>query len=241
MEWYYNSVEYVVKHGYFAGTGDNTFSPAAPMTRAMFVTVLSRLDGVTVSDAVSPFEDVPAGAWYEGEAAWAVDNELVSGVGGSNFAPEQNVTRQQMAALMVRYIAYYTEKNKTEIEATEAAKAFTDADEIASYAKDAAALCCSYGLIGGYPDGSFDPTGTATHSQVAAVIYRLALLLVIGETDTGNGLDTGELSPIPIKSPEAARAAEEAVVRAAVLRPARLLPKRLPTLRLRAKRTVSQS
>ena len=189
-DWYYDSVDYVAKQGYFTGTGNNTFSPNTSMTRAMFVAVLARLDGVTVDDNVSPFADVPAGAWYAGEVAWAVEKGLASGVDSNSFAPEKAVTRQQMASFMAHYIAYYEEKNDVTIKTDGAAGMFSDEGKIASYAKDAVALCTSYGLISGYPDGSFDPEGIASRAQVASVIYRLAKLLGIENVDTDDKTDT---------------------------------------------------
>lgn len=180
--WYYEPVKYVTANKYFEGTGNNQFSPSNPMTRGMFVTVLSRLDKVTVSDDVSPFSDVASGAWYAGEVAWASENKLASGTGNGMFSPDKSVTRQEMAAFMSRYISYYTTKNNVTFKTVADVKTFTDADKISSYAADAVSLCCSYGLIDGYTDGSFGPNDTATRAQVAAVIYRLALLLDTGET-----------------------------------------------------------
>lgn len=178
--WYHDDVNYVVDHGYFNGMSENAFSPDANMTRAMFVTVLARLDGASVGDDVSPFNDVAAGAWYAGEVKWASENGIVNGVGDNKFAPDHSVSRQEMAALMMRYIAYYTAKNKVTFKATGSSAAFTDADSVADYAKEAVTLCRSYGLINGNGDGTFAPTALSTRAQVAAVIHRLALLLATG-------------------------------------------------------------
>lgn len=181
-EWYYSPVDYVVKQGYFAGTSATTFSPAASMTRGMFVTVLARFDGAEVDNTkTTTFADVAAGEWYTGAVAWAVENGLVSGMSESSFAPNQSVTRQQMAAILAKYIAYYKEKNGTTLAENGSVKTFTDAAQIDAYAKDAVALCCGYGIISGYPDGSFGPTGTSTRAQVASVIQRLQKLLTGGE------------------------------------------------------------
>lgn len=180
--WYYDDVDYVAKHGYFNGTSESTFAPDDSMTRAMFVTVLSRLDGASTDDGVSPFSDVVSGTWYAGEVKWAVEAGIASGVGGNQFAPDRPVSRQDMATFMSRYLTYYTEKNKVTFKATGSAEAFPDAGEIADYAVDAVALCRSYGLINGYDDGTFAPIALSTRAQVAAVIHRLALLLETGET-----------------------------------------------------------
>lgn len=182
--WYYDDVEYSAGHGYFNGTGGGAFSPDASMTRAMFVTVLARLDGVSADDNVSPFDDVAAGLWYSGAVAWAAENEIVSGVGENNFAPNQPVTRQQMAALMARYLAYYAQKNSVAFTATGSTAAFSDASQIASWAAEAVTLCRSYGLLSGNPDGTFAPAAASTRAQVAAVVHRLALLLPTGTAVT---------------------------------------------------------
>ncbi len=190
-DWYYDSVKYVSEHKYFEGTGGGAFSPNAPMTRAMFVTVLSRLENVTAGDEVSPFDDVASGSWYAGEVAWAVDKKLANGTGDGMFSPENSVTRQDMAAFMSRYISYYTANHEVTLKAAGAAKSFTDESSIAAYAKDAVALCTSYGLIDGYPDGSFAPSDTATRAQVATVIYRLALLLEGGNGEESEAASAG--------------------------------------------------
>ena len=182
--WYYDDVEYAAEHRYFNGTGGGAFSPDTSMTRAMFVTVLARLDGASADDNVSPFDDVAAGLWYSGAVAWAAQNEIVSGVGENNFAPNQPVTRQQMAALMARYLAYYAQKNSVAFTATGSTAAFSDASQIASWATEAVTLCRSYGLLSGNPDGTFAPAVASTRAQVAAVVHRLALLLPTGTTVT---------------------------------------------------------
>ncbi len=157
------------------------------MTRAMFVTVLARLDGVDASDNVQPFDDVASGTWCAGEVAWAAANGIVSGIGSNQFAPNEPVSRQQMATFMARYIEYYAEKNKVTFTATGSTAAFSDAGQIAEYAVKAVALCRSYGLVNGNPDGSFGPTAQSTRAQVAAVVHRLALLLPTGKPVTTPG------------------------------------------------------
>ena len=211
--WYNDSVEYVASHKYFEGTGNNEFSPSSAMTRAMFVTVLARLDGASVNNTASAFDDVTSGSWYAGAVAWAVENQIANGVGDNKFAPTQNVTRQDMASFMARYIAYYTEKNNVTFTDGEYSKTFTDEAKISSYAADAVELCVSYGLIDGYPDGSFGPQDTANRAQVAAVIHRLALLL-----ETGKSAEEPDISVAPspsvktaeVTSPDELKAAAEA-------------------------------
>ena len=177
--WYFNDVEYVTQRGYFSGTGSGEFSPEVPMTRAMFVTVLARLDGAAL-DGAAAFDDVPAGTWYAGAVAWAVENDIASGVGGGLFAPEKPVTREQMAAIMARYIEYYAKKQNVTFEAQSAGVGFTDAADISAFAAEAVGLCRGYGLISGLGDGRFAPKDDSTRAQVASVVHRLAQFLTTG-------------------------------------------------------------
>ena len=175
--WYYEYVDYVVGKGYFIGTSDSQFSPSGTMTRAMFVTVLSRLDGSKVDNNVAPFTDVPSGAWYAGAVKWAVDNSIVNGVGENKFNPNGAITREQMCAIMDRFITYYGEKNNQTHNTVETVKEFLDAASIDAYATKAVANCQTYGLVNGYPDGNFYPKNDSTRAQVAAVISRLDWLV----------------------------------------------------------------
>ena len=100
--WARNNIADAVERGLFSGTSDNTFSPNAPMTRAMFVTVLYRMDdGIALGD--SYFIDVDEDAWYYDAVCWASENELVAGTDTWHFSPNQNITREQMVAILYRY------------------------------------------------------------------------------------------------------------------------------------------
>ena len=185
--WYYGAVDYVAEHGYFNGTDVGKFSPDKPMTRGMFVTVLARVDGVEGNDQANPFEDVPSGMWYSGAVAWAAERGIVLGVGGNRFAPERQVSRQEMAAFIARYLTYYMKEHGVTFQATGTAPAFKDADKIADYAVEAVELCRTYGLVYGDEKGCFVPGSLATRAEAATVIQRLALLLETGEEEPSGG------------------------------------------------------
>ncbi|MCC8090399.1 MAG: S-layer homology domain-containing protein [Oscillospiraceae bacterium] len=185
-DWYYDAVSEVAAAGYFNGTSATTFDPQLTMTRAMFVTVLARFDGATVDNSAdTTFTDVPTGQYYTGAVAWAAENGLVQGYGGNAFGTSNPITRQDMAVLMTRYIAYYEAKNS--IAATTSAKGsetthdvvddpaeFADAASIAAYATEAVVECANYGLLIGDDNGNFRPTASATRAEAAAVISRLS-------------------------------------------------------------------
>ena len=152
------------------GTGTNRFEPEATMTRAMFVTVIGRASGIEPEDySVSDFSDVDIGEWYGPYVAWAAESGIVNGVGGNLFAPDDPITREQMAVIIMRY----AEHEGSELESTNPAADFTDAELIDDWAAEAVGLAQRAGLITGKEGGRFDPLGTATRSEVCTVIYRL--------------------------------------------------------------------
>lgn len=185
--WYYEYVDFVAEKGYFAGTSATTFSPDVTMTRAMFVTVLARLDEADVDNSVSSFADVPTDTWYTGSVTWASENGIVTGVGNNRFNPEQAITRQEMCVIMNRFIDYYGEKTGQVHETEGSTALFPDNSQISSWAAAAVSVCREYGLITGYDDGYFHPLDNSTRAQVAAVISRLAWLVKPEETPDSTG------------------------------------------------------
>jgi hypothetical protein len=163
-------VEYVFINSLFKGTSATTFSPNTPMTRAMLVTVMYRMQGTTPAIAYdNPFSDVPTGAYYTTAVEWAAANGITKGIGGGLFAPEADITRQDIAVILMRY----SEFAKVQFPITlQYAVEFTDHNEIASYAAQAVeALYCG-GIIYGKPGNLFDPRGSATRADVAAILHR---------------------------------------------------------------------
>lgn len=185
--WYYEYVDFVTDKGYFAGTSATTFSPDVTMTRAMFVTVLARLDDADIDNSVTAFVDVPTGTWYTGSVTWASENGIVSGIGNNRFDPDGEITREQMCVIMDRFIDYYGEKTNQVHETEGSTALFPDNSQISSWARDAVANCREYGLIAGYDDGLFHPLDNSTRAQVATVISRLAWLVKPEENPNQGG------------------------------------------------------
>ncbi len=185
-DWFYDAVSEVTAAGYFNGTSATTFDPQLTMTRAMFVTVLARFDGATVDNSAdTTFTDVPTGQYYTGAVAWAAENGLVQGYGGNAFGTSNPITRQDMAVLMTRYIAYYEAKNsvaattsaagsETTHDVVDDPAEFADAASIAAYATEAVVECANYGLLIGDDNGNFRPTSASTRAEAATVISRLS-------------------------------------------------------------------
>ncbi|MBR5782969.1 MAG: S-layer homology domain-containing protein [Clostridia bacterium] len=166
------AMDFVFTTGLFAGTSDDTFSPNASMTRAMFVTVLGRLHGAAVNHkTATKFTDVPTGKWYSGYVAWAYENDIVDGISDTAFAPNAAVTREQICLILVNYcdsacnVAFNMPK-------TQAAKTFADAAKISNWAKKAVTACQRAGIIQGKTGNKFDPQGLATRAEVATIIMN---------------------------------------------------------------------
>ena len=171
-DWFYDSVSYVYENGMMSGTSATRFAPNENLTRAMFVTILGRLDGVKVNHKVATvFTDVKKGQYYTGYVKWGNDNGIVNGTTKTTFGPDENITREQMCALMVRYAKYAG----VELKAVNKSVTFKDAAKISGYAKAAVKTCQRAGLVsgeaieGGY---NFRPTGNATRAEAAAIFER---------------------------------------------------------------------
>ncbi len=104
--WYYEDVEFVSENGLMIGTGDNKFSPEAIVDRAMLVTVLWRLEGSPIVDSPITFVDVPADQWYTAAVNWAAANGIVNGYGDGIFGAMDDLTHEQVMAILNRYAVY---------------------------------------------------------------------------------------------------------------------------------------
>lgn len=165
--WYANAINFVTGEGLFSGTGADTFSPDAAMTRGMFITVLWRLAGSPKTESTSLFADVSADAWYCGAAAWASENGIVSGTGGGMFSPDLNITREQAAVILYRYASF--SENDVSVSDETALSAFTDASMVSDWARAALGWSVEKGLING-TDGKLNPSGSATRAQAAKIL-----------------------------------------------------------------------
>lgn len=166
--WYGQSVKYVLEAGLFKGTGTGVFSPDGTMTRAMFVTVLSRLAKAdTGTVGASDFADVPVSAWYALSVSWANKNGLVGGVTADTFAPDSPITREQLVTILYRFYAY--QKKTADASDSSTLEAFSDSGDVSGWAKEAMTWAVGTGLLSG-SDGKLNPKGLATRAQVAKIV-----------------------------------------------------------------------
>ncbi|MEA5012220.1 MAG: S-layer homology domain-containing protein [Angelakisella sp.] len=180
--WAKEDIEFVVSRGLFSGTSETKFSPNTAMTRGMFVTALGRLANADVSSyAKSSFTDVKGDAYYMGYIEWASKNNIVNGVGNGKFAPDQSITREQMAVIMSNYaktIGYTLPKVHIE-------NIFADNAKISTYAKEAVKQMQMAGVISGKNSNLFDPQSNTTRAEVSAVLRRFVELAISSDTAQG--------------------------------------------------------
>ena len=166
-DWFYEAVQYVYENGMMSGTGDTTFSPDTTTTRGMIVTILHRMEGKP-SAAGEKFVDVAAGQYYADAVAWASANGIVSGYGNNLFGPNDPITREQMAAILYRYVQHkgYDDAVKGDV------STFADGNQVSSYAVKAMNWAVGVGMISGVGNNLLDPAGSATRAQVATILMR---------------------------------------------------------------------
>jgi uncharacterized Fe-S center protein len=181
--WYANAVAYCNGNGVMGDTSDTTFSPQAPMSRAMLATVLYRVEGSPAAES-GGFVDVEAGAWYSDAISWAAENDIIGGYGDNRFGTDDPVTREQIAVILWRYDGSPA--------ATGAEESFADADAISSWALDGVKWARENNIIGGKPGNLFDPQAGAIRAEVAAVLQRYL----------SNGENTATSEPSPTDPPQ---------------------------------------
>lgn len=169
--WYHSSVDYVLNHHIMTGTSSETFEPTSNLTRAMVCTILYAMEGKPVSLSSAGFSDVSAGDWFVDPVNWAASNGVVAGMGDGSFAPNANVTREQLAT-MLRSYANYKSKDVT---SNGDLSGFADAGNISSWAYENVAWAVGAGLISGKPGGLIDPMGTATRAEAATMFHRFCV------------------------------------------------------------------
>ena len=167
-DWFYDAVRYAYETGLMDGVEDSLFAPNSETTRAQLVTILYRLAGEPEPGGDSGFSDVAAGTWYTDAVAWAAQNGIVNGVSDTEFAPGDDITREQLAVILYRYAAYqgYDVSQRADL------SGFGDASSISGYAQEALSWAHAQGLVLGFEDGSLRPQGTASRAQIAAVLMR---------------------------------------------------------------------
>ena len=171
--WAYPGIQYCVTHGIMGGMGDGTFAPTGTTTRAQIVQILYNLEGTPAVSGTTPFTDLTAN-WYKPAILWAYQNNVVAGTSPTTFAPDQPVTREQIAVILTQYMFHVLKMERTWTPAD--LSAFPDGAQVSSWAKEAMQDAVALGLINGTKasDGLvyLDPQGSATRQQVATILMN---------------------------------------------------------------------
>ena len=172
--WFYDAVKYCVEKGYITGMDETTFAPNKNLTRAQFVTILAKFDGVDLTQydtTDSGFEDVRTNHWWNEVVCWAVENGITSGLSETKFGPNNDVTRAQLA----RFFYVYTEKTGGDVSGAADISAYPDAAKVQDWAKAPIEWAVCVGLISGVAKEDvnyLDPNGKATRAQAAVMFMN---------------------------------------------------------------------
>ena len=166
--WYYPAVSFVYENGLMIGMTNTLFAPNQKVTRAMAVAVLYRMEGSPDASRHS-FRDVPGGSWYADAVGWAAENGIVYGVTSSVFAPNQPITREQMIAIMNRYVNY----RGGETLQRDNLNRYSDCDGISAFAVENVKWAVAVHLITGRTASTIDPKGMLTRSELAKILMNL--------------------------------------------------------------------
>ena len=171
--WAYPGIQYCVTHGIMGGMGDGTFAPTGTTTRAQIVQILYNLEGTPAVSGTTPFTDLTAN-WYKPAILWAYQNNVVAGTSPTTFAPDQPVTREQIAVILTQYMFHVLKMERTWTPAD--LSKFPDGAQVSGWAKEAMQDAVALGLINGTkaPDGLvyLDPQGSAARQQVATILMN---------------------------------------------------------------------
>lgn len=177
--WSHAGLDYCITHGYIAGTSATTVTPDGECTRAMIVSILYRVqgepakvNGYELKKLAPPFDDVERGRWYTDAIWWAKLTGVVSGMSPSTFAPDDPITRAQLAVILYNYTKQFAPESLTE---TGSFAGFPDAGSVPSWARTAMAWAVGNGLISGVGENGVSylrPEGCATRAQVATILMN---------------------------------------------------------------------
>ena len=167
-DWFYDDVLYVTAMGLMEGTGNGKFSPEITTDRAMLVTVLWRLEGCPVVDSPVDFFDVADGLWYSAAIDWASAYGIVNGYGDGRFGPTDQITREQIAAILNRYAAYKGWTDSTALPMLAQYKCSDWAESNVIWAEN-------NGLLDGLGVDVSDMTAKASRAELAAYLHKFMM------------------------------------------------------------------
>ena len=200
--WAWPEISSMRDKGIMTGNPYGEFLPNFPMTRGMFVTCLGRLAGMDPADwsGATGFRDVAEDHYAAPYVRWAGETGLMQGTSEDTFSPNETITRQEMAAVLARFIrSLDVEGEPFDL------SVYRDQESISSWATDGVALCSSLGILQG-SDGQFRPKDPTTRAMAAAVLARLDGLGLTESEETATDMEEpgipeeNELAEEPVQS-----------------------------------------
>lgn len=164
--WAFTFVEYLAELGFINGKTKTLYYPGDSITRAEFVTILARMSGESITGGATPFTDVDSAAYYANPVAWAYANGIVNGTSDTTFTPDAKISRQDIAAMIARYV----DNRGFSFGKVNAAADFKDSADIADYAAEAVSSMQQANILNGYENGSFLPRGNTTRAEAAKML-----------------------------------------------------------------------
>ena len=180
-KWYTDAVYWCYDRGYMAGISEEVFGVDAPLTRAMFVTLLSRVDGADLSGYTKdtdglPFSDVSGGAYYIRPLKWAYEHGYTSGVGGGLFGTDDPVTREQLAV----FLKVYAASAGCDVSASASLAGYRDAGAVSGWAESSVRWAVASGMISGVSRTELAPKTVASRAQIALIIRNFCVNVLSG-------------------------------------------------------------
>ena len=166
--WYADAVRYVYEHDLMAGYGGDLFGPNDELSRAQFCQIIYNMEDPPAVTGSCAFTDVADGAWYANVVTWAEENGIVVGYGGGLFGPEDNITREQFAAILYRYAQAKGYGTTASFDLS----AYGDVSDVSAWAISAMQWACGKDIIIGTSPTTLAPQGTATRAQAATMLQR---------------------------------------------------------------------
>lgn len=166
--WALDAIRFVYDQGLMTGTKETQFSPNKTLNRAMLATILYRMEGSPAVTGENPYTDVAAGTWYTDAVLWASEQGIVNGYGNGAFGPLNNITREQLAAMLLRY----SDCKKYDTAARNDLTSYADADDISAWALEALRWANAQGLVNGRTETTLVPQGDTTRAETATVLMR---------------------------------------------------------------------
>lgn len=167
--WYREAIHYAYVNDLMIGMSETTFEPQTALSRAMFITMIYRLEGEPEISGTIPYNDVPAEEWFTNAILWGTEQGIVEGYDNS-FAPNADITREEMVAMLYRY----AKTKGIDVSVTSDLTTFTDGMAVSNWCKDEMGWAVSAKLINGYENNTLQPQGKATRAEAATIIMRYA-------------------------------------------------------------------